>query len=190
MAIICCCAHALVHNMGIPYCCEIVIVLHGFPMFCAFCRLFIIFTWDAHINGHKTRPFRVEKPYELRNVTRSTWGFHVGKACCKILQYWRRIPCKCALCGVSAHGIFYVDPKGGGFGPRDMVYMEFLCRELTTHGILYIEFLCPGTLTSIFTWRSYVGNSNLHGITWNSYVLADLRASLHGIPMWGAETFL
>ena len=42
--------------------------------------------------------------------------------------------------------------------------------------------------------RNYMGvlcgKRNLFGITWDSYVLADLRASLHGIPMWGAETFL
>ena len=34
------------------------------------------------------------------------------------------------------------------------------------------------------------GKRNLFGITWDSYVLADLRASLHGIPMWGAEKCL
>ena len=39
--------------------------------------------------------------------------------------------------------------------------------------------------------RNYMGvlcgKRNLFGITWDSYVLPDLRASLHGIPMWGAE---
>ena len=115
MAIICWRAHARVNNMGFPCCCECVLVLHGFLMFCAFRMLFIVFTWDTHINGHKKKPFHMGKPCELRNATKSTWGFHVGKACCKILQYWRTIPCKCALSGPWKHGIPMSAVKGGGF---------------------------------------------------------------------------
>ena len=48
--------------------------------------------------------------------------------------------------------------EGGFSGFPGVIYMEFPCKELTKNGI-----------------------------TWNSHVLADLRASLHGIPMWGAE---
>ena len=149
MAIVCWCAHLRVNNMGFPCCCEFVIVLHGIPMSCAFCMLFIVFTWETHMNAHKKKPSHMEKPCKFRNATITTWESHVGKACCKKLQYWHRIPCKCALSGASAHGIPMSTVKGeGGFsGFPGVIHMEFPCRELTKNGI-----------------------------TWNSYVLADLRA--------------
>ena len=115
MAIVCLCAHARVNNMGFPCCCEFVIVLHGFLMFCAFCMLFIVFTWDTHINGHKKKPSHMQKQSKFRNATITTWEFHVGKACCKILQYGRAIPCKCVLSGPWKHGIPMSAFRGGGF---------------------------------------------------------------------------
>ena len=51
-----------------------------------FLNVFIVFAWDTHINGHKKKPSHMGKPCELRNATTFTWGFHVGKACCKIMQ--------------------------------------------------------------------------------------------------------
>ena len=126
--------------------------------FACFCSRFLLFTWDTHINGHKKKTFHVGKPCDLRNVTRSTWGFHVGKACCKIMQNWHRIPCKCTLCGVQKHGIPMSPIRGGGVCRfRGFGYMEFPCKELAKNGI---------------TWHSHVRSS------WRAY-----RYLLHGIPM-------
>ena len=43
-------------NMGFPCCCEFAFVLHGIPMLRAFRLLFLMFTWETHIKGHKKKP--------------------------------------------------------------------------------------------------------------------------------------
>ena len=43
-------------NMGFPCCCELAFVLHGIPMLRAFRLLFLMFTWETHIKGHKKKP--------------------------------------------------------------------------------------------------------------------------------------
>ena len=135
MAIVCWCAHARANNMGFPCCCAFVTVLHGILMFCALSMLFIVFTWETHMNGHKKKPSHMEKVCKLWNVTRSTWDFHVGKACCKILRNWRRIPCKCALSGPWVHGIPMSAVRGGVSGFPGFIYMEFPCQEGEAPGL-------------------------------------------------------
>ena len=144
MAIACWCAHARVNNMGFPCCCEFVIVLHGIPMSRAFCMLFIVFTWETHMNGHKKKPSHMEKPCNFRNATITTWESHVGKACCKKLQYWHRIPCKCALFGPWAHRIPMSAVRGGGGFPGfqgSFTWNSHVgnCRKTEPHGIPHVK---------------------------------------------------
>ena len=87
----------------------------------------------------------MEKQCELRNATRSTWEFHVGKACCKILQYWRRIPCKCTLSGPREYGIPMSAVRCGGAGR----VCSFPCKELAKNG-------SPWQAYKHFTWNSHV----------------------------------
>ena len=56
MAIVCWCPKKSLTNMGFPCCCEFAFVLHGIPMLRAFRLLFLMFTWETHIKGHKKKP--------------------------------------------------------------------------------------------------------------------------------------
>ena len=112
------------------------------------------------LTATRKKPSYMGKQCELRSAMRSTWEYHVGKACCKIMQNLHTIPCKCTLCGPRNDGIpMSAVRAGGALRFRGFGYMEFPCKELAKNGI---------------TWNSHVRS-----------LLAGLQAPLHGIPMWG-----